>query len=231
MVHEQTTGVHQMKKFAWSFSALDMFEVCKKKYYHLKVAKDFKDADNSAAMDGKFIHNAMFERVIKDVALPINLRQHEKIAARFADAAGEKHGEMKLALNEKFEPRDFFAKDVWVRVVLDLLIVRGKAAILIDWKTGKRKERYEQLKLAAAVLSRYMPEIEEFKLVFVWLKDGEISPPVMLRKEEMKSVWIELLPRVQVITTAIKTTDFPASPSGLCGWCPVTSCPHWIDRG
>lgn len=220
-----------MKKFAWSFSALDMFELCRKKYYHLKVAKDHKDADNSAALDGKFVHEAMFKRVLQKVPLPINLRQHEKLAARFEEAPGEKHGEMKLALNEKFEPRDFFAKDVWVRAILDLLIVRGKVATLIDWKTGKRKERYDQLELAAAVLSRYMPEIDEFRLVFVWLKDHEISPPITVYKKDMRGIWLKLLPRVKEIMEAIKITDFPASPSGLCGWCPVTSCPEWFDRG
>lgn len=217
------------KPFAWSFSALDTYEVCHKKYYHLKVAKDFKDSDNDAAKDGKFIHQAMYERVINGVALPVQLRQHEKTAAKFADAVGEKTGEMKLALNQAFEPRDFFARDVWVRAVLDLLIVRGDTAILVDWKTGKKKERWDQLHLSAAVLSRYMPEIKHFKLVFAWLKDSEFSVSI-LEKEELKGVWIKLLPRVKAITDAIKTTDFPAMPSGLCGWCPVTSCPHHVIR-
>ncbi len=218
------------RAFAWSFSVLDMFELCRKKYYHLKVIKDVKDADSTASQDGKFVHVAMFKRVIDGVPLPIKLRQHEKLAARFANAKGEKHGEMQLALNKKFEPRDWFAKDVWVRAILDLLIVRGTTAVLVDWKTGKRKERYDQLRLAAAVLSRYMPEIEEFTLLFVWLKDGEISDPVTITKSEMRGVWIEFLPRVKEMTDAIKTTTFPATSSGLCGWCPVTSCPHWIDR-
>lgn len=218
------------RAFAWSFSVLDMFEVCRKKYWHLKVEKDVKDSDSQASQDGKFVHEAMRARVIDGVPLPIKLRQHEKLAKRFADAKGEKHGEMQLALNKKFEPRDWFAKDVWVRAILDLLIVRGKTAVLVDWKTGKRKERYDQLQLSAAVLSRYMPEIEKFVLVFVWLKDGEVSDPVTLTKKEMRNVWTEFLPRVQAITDAIKTTTFPATKSGLCGWCPVTSCPHWYDK-
>lgn len=211
-----------------------MFEVCQKKYYHLKVLKKgeegfFKDSDNDAARDGKFIHIAMFRRVISGEPLPVQLRQHEKIADRFAIAKGEKHGEMKLALNKAFEPRDFFAKDVWVRVVLDLLIVRGDTAILVDWKTGKKKERWDQLRLAAAVLSRYMPEIEHFKLVFVWLKDQDLSHSEVA-KGDMKSIWLEFLPRVTVVTDALRTTDFPATQSGLCAWCPVTSCPHWVER-
>jgi len=218
------------RAFAWSFSALDVFEVCRKKYYHLKVKKDVKDEDSTASQDGRFIHAAMFKRVIDGVPLPIKLRQHEKLAKRFADAKGEKHGEMQLALNKKMEPRDWFAKDVWVRAILDLLIVRGTTAVLVDWKTGKRKERYDQLRLAAAVLSRYMPEIETFTLVFVWLKDGEVSDPVIITKAEMRGVWTEFLPRVKEITDAIKTTTFPATESPLCGWCPVTSCPNWFDR-
>lgn len=207
-----------------------MYELCPKKYYHLKVAKDVKDTDSSYASDGKFVHEAMRARVIDGVALPIPLRQHEKLAKKFADAEGEKHGEMQLALNKALEPRDWFAKDVWVRAIVDLLIVRDKTAVLIDWKTGKRKERYDQLRLSAAVLSRYMPEIEKFKLTFVWLKDHEISPPETIEKSEMRSVWMEFIPRVDEIAEKIKTTDFPARPTPLCGWCPVTSCPHWIDR-
>jgi len=144
-------------------------------------------------------------------------------------AEGEKHGEMKLALNRAFEPRDFFAKDVWVRVVVDLLIVRGDTAILVDWKTGKKKERWDQLRLAAAVLSRYMPEIKHFKLVFVWLKDQDISAS-SLEVGEMRSVWLEFLPRIKEMESAIATTSFPATQSGLCGWCPVNSCPHWTER-
>lgn len=218
------------RAFAWSFSALDTFEVCNKKYYHLKVAKDVKDSDNDAARDGKFVHERMKERVCHKVSLPIQLRQHENIAARFAAADGEKHGEMQLALNYKLEPASWFGKDVWVRAIVDLLIVKGTKATLVDWKTGKRKERFDQLRLSAAILSRYMPEIEEFQLVFVWLKDGEISPPETLKKSEMRKVWNEFLPRVKNITDAIATTTFPAMQSGLCGYCPVSECPNWYER-
>ncbi len=220
--------------FAWSFSAIDTFESCNKKYYHLKVLKKgdpdyFKDKDSDASRDGKFIHQAMFQRVIHGKPLPIQLRQHEAIAGKFADTEGEKVGEMKLALNAAFQPRDFFASDVWVRAVIDLLIVRGDTAILVDWKTGKKKERWDQLHLSAAVLSRYMPEIKEFKLVFAWLKDAEFSTAILM-KEELRGVWLNYLPRVNVITEAIKTTTFPANPTPLCGWCPVSSCPHHVER-
>ena len=211
-----------------------MFEVCRKKYYHLKVLKRgdegyFKDEDSDAARDGKYVHEVMRNRVLEGIPLPPQIRHFDKIAARFAGAEGEKYGEMKLALNKAFEPRDFFAKDVWVRAILDLLIVRGDSAILVDWKTGKKKERWDQLRLAAAILSRYMPEIEHFKLVFVWLKDTDLSSS-SVEKSEMKSVWLEFLPRIRAIEDSIKTTTFPATQSPLCAWCPVNTCPHWVER-
>jgi hypothetical protein len=218
-----------VKKTAWSFSALDMFEKCAKKFYHLKVAKDVKEPDNQWQADGKFVHEALFKRVTEGVPLPVQLRHMEGMAQRFADAPGEKHGEMRLALNDKFEPRDFFAKDVWVRAVLDLLIIRDGHAVLVDWKTGKRKDRFDQLKLSAAVLSRFMPEIESFKLAFVWLKDNEVSG-MDIRKDELKQVWLDFMPRAAAIDEAKKTTNFPADPTPLCGYCPVTDCPHWINR-
>ena len=215
-------------KTAWSFSVLTTFETCPKKYYHLKIARDAKDGDSSAAHDGKVIHKAMFSRVLKGKALPLPLRQYEKMAARFADAKGEKHGEMQMCLNNKFEPVDWFAKDAWVRAIVDLLIVNGDTATIVDWKTGKKRIDFTQLKLSAAVLSRLMPEIKKFKLVFVWLRNSEVSLET-IEKPGIRGVWTDLLPRVREIEIAKGTTSFPAKQSPLCRWCPVTQCPHWVE--
>jgi hypothetical protein len=221
-----------MKKLAWSFSALSVFETCRKKFYHLKVAKDVKDGDSEAAAEGKAMHVALYEYVMKDKPLPIGMRPHQKTADSYKQKGAkcdDIQGELKLCLNEKFEPVEWFAKDAWVRAMLDLLLVKGNTAILVDWKTGKQKDDFTQLELSAAILSRYMPEIEEFHLVFEWLRDKKRSSK-KITKDDIKGVWLQLLPRVNEIEHARKTTDFPASPSGLCGWCPVSNCPHWFDK-
>lgn len=212
-------------KTPWSFSALSTYEQCPKKFYHLKVAKDVRDSDSSFSVEGKEVHDAMYQRVIKGVPLPLPIRHYEKFAAKFAESKGEKHGEMKLCLNNKFEPVDWFAKDAWVRAVVDLLIIRGNVAIIVDWKTGKVRLDWTQLKLTAAVLSRLMPEITDFKLVFVWLRESKLSSDV-INKDDLKTVWSDLLPRVKAIEVAKQTTEFPAKESGLCRFCPVSGCPH-----
>ena len=223
------TGAIMIFKTPWSYSVLSMFEQCRKKFYHLKIAKDAKDSDSSFAGEGKDVHDAMFKRVIKGVPLPLPIRHYEKWAAAFEKRQGEKHGEMKLCLNNKFEPVDWFAKDAWVRAIVDLLIIDGDTATIVDWKTGKIRLDWTQLMITAAVLSRLMPEINKFKMVFVWLREGKMNVET-LNKEDMKRVWSDILPRVKAIEEAKKTTSFPANESGLCRYCPVSQCPHYVER-
>lgn len=218
-----------MKPFAWSYSALTRYENCPKQYYHINVTKDVKDTYGSeAGNEGDQIHKALFRRVINGDPLPLAYRQFEKIADRFAKVQGEKHGELKLALNRSYEPTDFFASDVYVRAIVDLAIIRDGEAVVVDWKTGKVKPDFTQLSMAAAVLSQYMPEIEKFSTAFVWLKHNNISRQIYT-KDQLTEVWNDLIPRVGKIEEAIKVTEFPAKPSGLCKYCKVTQCPYWTE--
>ncbi len=221
-----------MKKRAWSFSALDMFEKCRKKFYHLKVKKDVKEPDNQWQADGKFVHDALFKYVMEGVPLPVQLRHMQASADRAMSLPhDEKYGEMRLCLNHKLQPVDFFAKDAWVRAVLDLLLLSDNSTIafVIDWKTGKQKPGFDQLKLAAAILSRLMPEIEQFVLVYAWLKDNEFTRET-IHKDQLKQVWLDFMPRAAAIDEAEKTGDWPLNPTPLCGYCPVKSCPEWYER-
>lgn len=213
------------KPFAWSFSALTEFENCPKKYYHLKVAKDVKDEDTQWSGEGKQVHDALFRRVIQGTPLPLGLRVYEDVAQRFAVADGDKHGEIKLALTREFKPTEFFAHDVYIRAIIDLLIVRDKHAIIIDWKTGKVKDDFTQIDMSAAVLSQYMPEVETFTAAYVWLKAKNVSQHTLTRKE-LTGIWGDLIPRASKVESALATTSFPAKPSGLCKYCPVKQCPN-----
>lgn len=214
-----------MKSFAWSFSALDRYENCPKAYYHINLIKDVKDEDSSFSEEGQIIHKGMHGRICKGRPLPLNYRYLEATAAKFVGLPGDTSGELRFAMARDFTPVQYFDDSVFVRVVVDLLNVRGTQALIVDWKTGKPKPGFTQLELSAAVLSTHLPEIETFKLAYVWLQHKKISPHE-LKKSEMVNVWNNLLPRVAKIEEAIKTTTFPAKPSGLCKYCPVRACPH-----
>ena len=95
-------------------------------------------------------------------------------------------------------PRNTSRPMSFVRVVVDLLNVRGQTALIIDYKTGKPKPGFTQLELSAAVLSTHLPEIETFKMAYVWLADRKVSPHT-LHKADLVGVWNNFLPRVAKI--------------------------------
>lgn len=213
------------KPFAWSYSALVKYEQCPKQYYHTTVVKDFKEAKTEQLDYGTRVHEALHKRVVKGTPLPLEFRHLEATASKIAAAEGEKHGELKLALTRDFAPTEFFARDVYVRAIIDLAVVRDNAALVIDYKTGKVKDDFTQLELASAVLSIFMPDIERFRLSFLWLKEKTISTQERTR-EDLAGIWADLIKRSGAIESALATTTFPAKPSPLCRWCPVQSCPH-----
>ena len=111
-------------KTAWSFSALDMFEKCRKKYYHLKVRKDVKEPDNQWQADGKFVHDALFKYCTKGEPLPLQIKFMQEQADKVMEIPHTAiHGEMQLCLDEKFTPVAWFSKKAWVRAVIDLLML------------------------------------------------------------------------------------------------------------
>ncbi len=220
-----------MANFAWSFSSIDVHETCPKKYYHLKVAKDFKDEDSAESEDGKIIHKVLHNRVIKGTPLPLQQRHMERMAAPFAAMKCEKAGEIKLCLNREFKCVDFFAKDAYVRGIIDLLLIpRPTHAIIVDWKTGKVKDNFDQIELTAAMVLQLIPELETFELVFAWVRHSKFTRK-SITKADLPAIWKKYLDKANAIEQATLTSNFPAKKSGLCkGYCPVTSCPHWLPR-
>jgi hypothetical protein len=218
------------KKFAWSYSALTGYETCPKQYYHLKVAKDIQEAPSAAMLEGSNTHTALEQRVRDGKPLPLNLRKHEKLCSRFANAKGEVLVERKLALNEKLEETEYFARDVWVRGVFDVALLSSDTLRIYDYKTGSRKPDNQQLRLFAALGAAVWPQVKKIQTYFLWLKTGE-TDRADIPVEEVPLIWAEFEPRVEAMVQSKENNYYPARPSGLCrGWCPVKTCPNWEAR-
>lgn len=215
------------KPFAWSWSALDMFEQCPKKYYHLKVKKDFReDFSGEVAEYGNRAHKAFELFFDKDKPLPMDLKHHLKRIEKIKQAPGAQYVEQKLALTRKFEPTGYFDSDVWVRGQADYGKIKDTTAIIFDWKFGKMKDVPDQLELMAAMFLAFNEEVDVVIASFYWAQDKQFVP-YRLERKDLVRIWNKFLPRVDKVETAIKTTDFPAKTSGLCKrYCPVLSCPH-----
>jgi len=214
------------KSPAWSYSALGAFNTCPHRYYKTKVEKSIVEPQTEATLWGNRVHKAFEHRIKDGTPFVKELAQYEPTAAKIAaTCAGKKFStEQKLALTEHFLPTTFFAKDVWLRSILDLCIENKDKALIIDYKTGKKNPDSAQLQLSAAVVFAIKPWISEISNAFLWLKTGEITKE-KFTKDDVPNIWQHFMPQVQRLNEAYALNKFPKRPSGLCrAWCPVRTC-------
>ena len=214
---------------AWSISALKAYETCPRRFYEMNVLKNFKEPSSEQLAWGDAVHKALEKAVSNGDPLPIGMRQWDPIVNALKSVPGEKLTEQQLALTKKFSPTTWFGRNVWVRSIVDLAVVNGDKAVIVDYKTGKVKDDYDQLALMAAVMFHSAKEIDTITAMFIWLQE-EWPDNVTKRtytRAEIPAIWDGFLPRVEKFQEAFREKDYPARPSGLCRrFCAVTTCPY-----
>ena len=127
--------------------------------------------------------------------------------------------EEEMTLNADLKPTGWWDGDAWLRSKIDVLVRVGPKAYMFDWKTGKRRPDFDQLEMFAVQVFKHYPEIEQIKTTFVWLKEMKMDSETFTREQE-SAIWEKILNKVTRIEGALEHDNWPAKPSGLCGWCP-----------
>ena len=219
---------------AWSYSSINTFKQCPKKYYHLKVAKDVKDKGSTATLYGQQVHQAAEDYIASETPIPAKFKFLTPIVKALNAIEGEKLCEMKLGVaqtDEGYKPTTFFAKDVWWRGIADLVIINGDTAHSIDYKTSKNA-RYadtKQLDAVAAALFVHYPQLKKIRsaLAFVVSKDFIKNEHTVDLKD---SYFASFKPDLDRLAAAEDSDVWNAISGPLCGWCPVVSCEHHRKR-
>lgn len=207
---------------AWSYTALTGFETCAWRHYLTKVAKRVKEPETEPLRWGNFVHKALENYLKQGTPLPTTLAGYAPLCDRIA-ASGELFVEREAALTREFKPSGWWDKTTWCRSKWDVAVKHRDAPVMAiwDWKTGKRKDDPDQMKLFAAVGFLHEPSVEVIHTGFVWLKDRKIDTNTFTRKEA-PMLWREYLPRVRRFELAHEQDNWPKKPSGLCrSYCPV----------
>lgn len=216
------------KPFAWSYSALDSFELCPKKYAAEKIYRTAVSKPSEAIDYGKTVHAAFEHYLLKSKPLPLDLVHHAPKLDYLKGVPGEPLVEQRLALTKELNPTGFFDDDVWLRGVIDYAKYDEdkQVAIIVDHKTGKMKDEFDQLELMAAILQAYKPTVRGFALMYYWTKTKRFTKQKLLTCD-ITGVWNKFLPRVKNMESRVEAEDFPARPNFLCkNHCPVKNCVH-----
>lgn len=205
----------------WSYSTLQAFETCPRRFYLTRISKQVSEPQHAASMWGNEVHKALEKAVKGEEPLPTRFKEYASIVTRVRQTPGKKLCEQKFGITASFRPTDFFAKDVWFRGVIDLNVIGTKKAATLDYKTGKIKTDGDQLKLFAAATFTHFPYLEEVTTGYLWLKDDKLTPATFT-KDDIPVIWQEFLPRVNRMEQAQKNDVWMPRPSGLCReYCPV----------
>lgn len=216
-----------MKEFSWSFSRLSKYETCPAQHQAIDILKVVKEAENPNMTWGNSVHQSFHKALGRGVPLPDNMKHYQVWVDKVKAGPGTLMVEQKLAITRQFLPTTYFADDVWLRVVVDVMRIWNDVGLALDWKTGAIKEDSVQLFLNAQAMFSTFPTLQKVRSEFVWLQENQTTPMVYDRKD-MPTHWAAMLPRVTALEEATKSSYFPPRPSGLCKrHCPVSGCPFY----
>jgi hypothetical protein len=212
----------------WSFSRIKAFDTCPKQFYHTYILKEFPYEETDATRYGNEFHKAA-ELFIRDgKPIPERFAFARTTLEALAAKPGDKHCEYKFGLTRDLQPCSFFAKNVWFRGVIDLAIIDGDRAFIVDYKTGKSARYAEtgQLELMALAVFKFFPEVKKVNagLLFV-VADEFIKDQYKIDLEG--EMWAKWLGEYAKMEKAEEHDVWNPRPSGLCrAYCKVLECPH-----
>lgn len=214
-------------RLSHSYSSIKLYENCPLRYYRQRIIKDVVDEGGEASKHGERIHQYLEYRLKSNQLLPQEVAQYEPLCSMVERIAhgGQLEIEKELVLTENLTPTGWWDSDAWLRSKLDVLVINGNDAIVMDWKTGKRKADFFQMQMFAAQVFKHYPEVVRVKTILVWLKTLEQDTETYNRIN-INEVWAEIMKRIQRIHSSVEHDNWPAKPSGLCRYCP---CRHNCD--
>lgn len=217
----------------WSHSSLSNYVTCPQQYFALRVEKRFPREETEQSIWGTAVHEAIEAYLVNGTPLPERMRGFENYVTSLACEGCEIYVELQLGiLDDGITPCSFDDPNCWSRCVVDYIRKKGRRALVLDHKTGKRREGSSQLKQNAAIIFAHFPDLEEQVTGYAWLQEnGKISKK-SYKRSDVPKIWQSFKKDLAELAWSYKTGNWPTRPSGLCGkWCGVTDCVFNGRRG
>lgn len=208
----------------WSFSGLKDFINCPRQYHEIKVLQRFAKKATQQMLYGTEVHKALEDYTRDGKELPAFYAKYQPMLDSLLAIPGTRYPEHKMALTEDKEPCEFGAENYWVRGIVDLLIVDGDHAFIVDYKTGSNKyPDPKQLKLMALMTFAHFPEVTRIKAGLLFVAHNSFTTEEYTR-DHINSMWNIFAADLMRLKVAMETGAWSPNPTPLCGWCPVATC-------
>lgn len=208
----------------WSYSGLKDYVNCPRQYYEVKVAKNFVKRPTEQMLYGTAVHSALEDYVKDSKPLAKNYARYQPMLDALLEIDGERFPEYRMALDTNLNPCSFGAQEYWVRGIVDLLIVDGETAHIVDYKTGSAKyPDVKQLKLMSLMTYAHFPQVNRIKAGLLFVAHNAFVDE-QYDREQSEQLWKDFFPDLERLKLSHEHNKWPENPTPLCGWCPVTTC-------
>ena len=213
---------------ALSFSRIKDFQTCPKQF-HGKHIQKVPQGTTEAMARGSAVHKAI-ENYIKGTTDVKTIPRGAEVAGLIDSLRAQGltiQAEVGANFTASWSPiADKWSKDVWFRQVIDVLGTGKDEAVILDWKTGKRRFDPKQLQIFATGAFLTNPKLERVTTGFVWL--DQIDPPDIV--EYGPTVVQETIDDIECVADEVERSkirdEWDTRPGQHCRWCPLKGvCP------
>ena len=234
-----------MKRIAWSWSRLSVFEECPKKFFGLFISKEIsQDNDNPIFVRGREAHSALevsMQNLLqgRPIDLPETVYPDNPVRVGHVAPLLQKlhaganwdtiYTEQKVAFDEAMNRVKYFNKHppVWLRGSFDLNAIdtQKRHALIIDYKTGKKRHVEHgrgQLALFAMTAFATYPQVDTITTCYLWLEHN-VKTVQNYSRADYGQLLQEFGGRSELIQLCNESGNWPAKKNNRCCWCPA----HW----
>ena len=215
-------------KYTWSYSSISLFVQCPRKYFRLRVAKDIVEPEQTHLLYGTAVHKAAEEYIRDGTPIPTKFSQFQKQLDAMKELKGEKYCEHEMGLRKDFSPCAFNDPDVWARGIVDLLVLNGETARIIDYKTSKSSQYADrkQLELLSLLTFKHFPQVKKIKAGLLFLVVEDLVP-AEFTADQQPEAWIKWINDVERLEAAFTWDVWNPRPNFTCrNFCAVKDCEH-----
>ena len=217
-----------MVKEQFSYSKINTYNICPRKYEFSYIDFYPRKGSSDVVLKGTLLHK-MIELYIndKDYDIPyekefLSLKEEDFNAFK-EDFEKIKEQPLIKQLKKMKDSCEINVEQKLTNVFenfifsgnTDTLVKNEKKLIIIDYKTGKVNQNFEQLEFYALVSSYLYPEVQDFLLVLSFVSH-EQDLKITLKKEDMFKIENKLIKYISNINNSIK---FDKKVGPLCNYC------------
>lgn len=237
-----------MKYSPYSFSKIEAYASCPNKFKLNYIGNIKVPSENIALEKGGYIHQIIedflndlpwdsdFEfklatkeqqEEFKKIADSAIATDYYKTLKKLCMASDVFEVERGFSLTHAFLPRDYDDENKLLHGFIDLYAIKGIGALVLDHKTGKKKEErwqsYDQTMLYAMWIMKKYPQVQSVKCVYSYVEHDYRNVKVFTR-DELQYIENKYRTKIEKIEN---DTKFEKNVTKLCNWCDFkgTHCP------